>query len=317
MCDEWGCHLWVGLRLRGSVLQSECTFFRSEVPIETAIEMRTYSVHVLFLLPWLLSAASGEITCAESGNPTACYPPYRADFAAGALPEASNTCGLAGPERVCYPLGSRGRVAGSCDFCDAADASLAHLPEHITDSEAVTYWQSQTLTFSDSVQYPSSVSVTLSFNRTLEIREIVATFHSSRPESYTILKSTDFGLTYTPFHYFSQSCNATYGVAEGTVVEVGNEAVPLCTSEAAQLVPSSGGQAIFRPLMHRPSAANFESVPELQKWVMATDIRLRLDRLNTFGDEILSNNPKVSDTPLLVYRSIPNSGTAYFIYPQF
>ena len=265
-------------------------------------------MHPLVLLLWLLSAASGVISCFDNGNSTACYPPYRPDFAAGILPEASNTCGLAGPERVCYPLGSRGRVAGSCDFCDAENASLAHLPEHITDSEGaeVTYWQSQTLTFS-SVQHPSSVSITLSFNRTLEIREIVATFHSSRPESYTILKSTDFGLTYTPFHYFSQSCNATYGVAEGTVVEVGNEGVPLCTSEAAQLIPSSGGQAVFQPLMHRPSAANFESVPELQKWVLATDIRLRLDRLNTFGDELLTSNPKVSDTPLLTVQSDCNN----------
>ena len=259
--------------------------------------MTTCRVRMLVLLLWLLSAASRVISnfvsCSEGGYPTACYPSYQPNFAARILPEASNTCGLAGPERVCYPLGSRGRIAGSCDFCDAENASLAHLPEHITDSEGadVTYWQSQTLTF---LQYPNSVSVTVSFNRTLEIREIIAAFHSSRPESYTILKSTDFGLTYVPFHYFSQSCNTTYGVAEGTSVEVGNEAVPLCTSEGAQLTPSSGGQAVFRPLMHRPSAANFESVPELQKWVLATNIRLRLDRLNTFGDELLTSNPKVS-----------------------
>ena len=37
---------------------------------------------------------------------------------------------------------------------------------------------------------------------------------------------------------------------------------------------------------------NFEFSPELQNWVSATDIRISLQRLNTFGDEVFGD-PKV------------------------
>lgn len=225
-----------------------------------------------------LFAAAGAQECTVDGNPVACYPPYEDNIAAGTIPEATNTCGLDGPERFCEP----GALGPICEqYCDASNTSRAHLPEHITDGSSATFWQSQNITI---VQYPNSVNITFSFNRTFEIRNINVTFQSLRPESFTILKSTDFGDTYTPFHYFSLSCNTTYGVEESTAVEEGNEAVPLCTSDGAQLLPLSGGEAVFLPLQHRPSAENFESVPELREWVTATNIRLRLDRLNTRED---------------------------------
>ena len=253
--------------------------------------MRRRGCLLLLLLLWIFSSARAR-DCTISGSPVACYPSYE-NIAAGRVPEASNTCGLTGPERVCFQLGSRGEVAGTCTFCDASDEPLAHLPEHITDPhlDPVTFWQSQNFTI---VQYPNSVNITFSFNRSFEIRDILIEFHSSRPESYTILKSTDFGQTYTPFHFFSLSCDATYGVEEGTTVEVGNEAIPLCTSEEARLTPTTGGQAIFRPLRYRPSAGNFESNPQLKEWVRATNIILELDRLNTFGDEVLTRDTEVS-----------------------
>ena len=224
----------------------------------------------LFLTLWLCTATwGGGSSCGTVGNPVACFPPYVDNIVAGSTPDASNTCGLETRERVCHLLGSTGEVAGTCDYCDAADPSSAHPPEHITDmhsANAVTYWQSQNFSV---VQYPNSVNITFSFNRTFDIRDITVVFHSSRPESYTILGSADFGLTYTSLQFYSLSCSQTYGVSEVS---------PICSAEEARISPSSGGLVILRTNQ------------------AATNIRLRFDRLNTFGDEVFTSDSKVLDS---------------------
>ena len=60
----------------------------------------------------------------------------------------------------------------------------------------------------------------------------------------------------------------------------------LCTSEFSEATPLTGANVAFATIEGRPSAYNFEYSPELWQWVSATDIRISLKRLNTFGDEI-------------------------------
>lgn len=244
---------------RGPELHSSVVLRQRRMAVRTTLQ--------LFLILWLCTATwGGGPSC---GAAVACFPPYVDNIVAGSVPDASNTCGLEGRERVCHLLGSTGAVAGTCDYCDAAESSSAHPPEHITDmhsANAVTYWQSQNFSV---VQYPNSVNITFSFNRTFDIRDITVIFHSSRPESYTVLGSTDFGLTYTPLRFYSLSCSRTYGVSEAS---------PLCSAEEARISPSSGGQVTFRMSQE------------------ATNIRLRFDRLNTFGDEIFTSDSRVLDS---------------------
>lgn len=66
----------------------------------------------------------------------------------------------------------------------------------------------------------------------------------------------------------------------------------MCTSEFSDMTPLSGANVAFSTLEGRPSGFNFEYSPELQDWVSATDIRISLQRLNTFGDEVFGD-PKV------------------------
>ncbi|XP_065313132.1 laminin subunit gamma-1-like isoform X2 [Gordionus sp. m RMFG-2023] len=66
----------------------------------------------------------------------------------------------------------------------------------------------------------------------------------------------------------------------------------ICTPEVSDISPLTGGNIAFSTLEGRPSAFNFEFNPELQEWVTATDIRIVLNRLNTFGDELFQD-PKV------------------------
>ena len=64
----------------------------------------------------------------------------------------------------------------------------------------------------------------------------------------------------------------------------------LCTADFSDLTPLTGANVAFSTLEGRPSMYNFEFSPELQDWVSATDIRISLQRLNTFGDEVFGDH---------------------------
>ena len=68
--------------------------------------------------------------------------------------------------------------------------------------------------------------------------------------------------------------------------------MPLCTDEFSDIAPLSGGSVAFSTLEGRPNAYYFEENQVLKEWVTATDIRITLNRLNTFGDEFFGD-PKV------------------------
>ena len=64
---------------------------------------------------------------------------------------------------------------------------------------------------------------------------------------------------------------------------------PFCTDEFSDMTPLSGGNVAFSTLDGREAAFDFENSPELQEWVTATDIQIRLKNLNTFGDEVFGD----------------------------
>uniref|UniRef100_A0A8C4GIU1 Laminin subunit gamma-1 n=1 Tax=Dicentrarchus labrax TaxID=13489 RepID=A0A8C4GIU1_DICLA len=99
----------------------------------------------------------------------------------------------------------------------------------------------------------------------------------SRPESFAIYKRTSEGGPWVPYQYYSGSCEKTYQKAGRGFIRTGeDEQQALCTDEFSDISP----------------AYNFDNSPVLQDWVTATDIRVTLNRLNTFGDEVF-NDPKV------------------------
>lgn len=78
-----------------------------------------------------------------------------------------------------------------------------------------------------------------------------------------------------------------YNTPNRGIITRDNETVALCTDEFSDIAPLSGGSVAFSTLEGRPSAYNFESSSQLKEWVTATDIRITLNRLNTFGDEVI------------------------------
>ncbi|XP_066536763.1 laminin subunit gamma-1 [Hoplias malabaricus] len=227
----------------------------------------------------------------ESGRPQRCMPEFvNAAFNASVV--ATNTCGSP-PEEYCVQTGVTG-VTKSCHICDARDPRQHHSAVFLTDynnQADSTWWQSQSMLAG--IQYPNSINLTLHLGKAFDITYVRLKFHTSRPESFAIYKRTSENGPWIPYQYYSGSCEKTYGKTNRGFIRTGeDEQHALCTDEFSDISPLTGGNVAFSTLEGRPSAYNFDNSPVLQDWVTATDIRVTLNRLNTFGDEVF-NDPKV------------------------
>ncbi|KAK7944940.1 hypothetical protein WMY93_000668 [Mugilogobius chulae] len=129
--------------------------------------------------------------------------------------------------------------------------------------------------------------------KAFDITYVRLKFHTSRPESFAIYKRSSVSGPWVPYQFYSGSCEKTYQKQNRGFIRTGeDEQQALCTDEFSDISPLTGGNVAFSTLEGRPSAYNFDHSPVLQDWVTATDIKVTLNRLNTFGDEVF-NDPKV------------------------
>ncbi|GIY30027.1 laminin-like protein lam-2 [Caerostris extrusa] len=190
--------------------------------------------------------------------------------------------GSQGPREFCRQMGTPW-AREPCEICDATVPHRAHLPHHMTDFNTyrnLTWWMSDTM--EDGIDKPGQVNLTLDFRKSFDISYVRLRFYSSRPESFSIYKRTHLNSDWTPYQFYSATCNETYGIPDGSYVTRDNETLPLCTSEFSDLSPLTGGTVVFSTLEGRPGSYDFEKSK-------TSAIRITLDKMNTFGDEIFED----------------------------
>lgn len=205
--------------------------------------------------------------------------PLQQSFSFTRQPSANSTCGTP-PTAFCTRSVSLGRISSDCtETCDASDTTNAHPPEHMTDFlQLNTWWQSE-----NSLKTLDAVVIDIPLETLVEIDVISLQFQSLIPKNFQILKSTDYGQTFSDFHYLATSCITEYGIPDDQILSLENETSILCQAIS---IPPFPGQISFFTIVDRPSVN--DSLPgyteALHEFRTATDIRVVLVEHYTIPD---------------------------------
>ncbi|UXI17220.1 SDE2 protein [Sarcoptes scabiei] len=197
------------------------------------------------------------------------------------------------PTRHCFvSTNDQDHLVRNCKLCDQNDHRYSHPASYLTDlnnPHNLTCWMSEPF-----IDQQQNVTVTLRLGKKYELTYISLQFCDTKPDSMAIWKSMDYGETWHPFQYYSSQCRKVYGRQNRAAITKANEQEPLCADSNSEPIP--GSRVAFSTLEGRPSAYDFDNSPVLQDWVTATDIKIVFNRLSTFENMMLNDQPSSFQT---------------------
>ena len=161
--------------------------------------------------------------CYVEGVPTRCEP-VRMSFSLFQPATASSTCG-APPTPFCTRSVSLGRVLSDCSgglVCDASDPDNDHEASYLTDFQ-MSWWQSE-----NSLVTADPVVIDIPLLTLAEISFVSFDFYTIKAAAFHLERSTNYGVTYRPYHYFAVSCEDQFGILPEVELTTHNETIVLC-----------------------------------------------------------------------------------------
>ncbi|XP_046866451.1 laminin subunit alpha-1 isoform X2 [Drosophila willistoni] len=197
------------------------------------------------------------------------------------------TCGQNGAEEYCklvdaYPHPNWAKQCGTCN-AHSSDRSKQRPIESLISSGSSydeSWWQSPTLQGGRQFEY---VTITLDLKQTYQIFFVtLKSANSPRPASWILEKSLD-GINYEPWQYFGLSdadCKRRWNLSgENGKYFFQNDTEVICSTQFSKPLPLENGEIHVSLLKNRPGA--MEQTPELQKFITARYMRIRLQGMHS------------------------------------
>lgn len=187
-----------------------------------SLHFRTLTKLITTCLVLVSLASVSHSQCTGQGN---CFPPV-GNLAIGRAINASSTC-LSGME-YCTFLSSR---------CESCLPDTAHSPAAINDNDESTFWVSRI-----GADFPSVLQ--FDFEAPFLFEETTLVFNSLLPSTMVLERSSDYGVTWNVYRYYSTRCLAMFNLPDTLINENTHfdSLNAICTSSETPIITFTSGR---------------------------------------------------------------------------
>ena len=113
--------------------------------------------------------------------------------------------------------------------------------------------------------------------------------NSPRPGVWALEKSVDHGKTWEPWQYFAGNnyeCMKYFNMRADEPITENDQVV--CSTQFSKVTPIEDGEVYVSLTTDRPSEKDVLNSEEIQEWIQATNIRLRMIQTKTMLGHLMS-----------------------------